>query len=243
MGHADFLAKVPLFQDLNREVLQRLGSGCKEELLPRGEYVFQEGDTNDLCYVVRQGAVKLFRTSGSREIILDILIERDILVEMTRLQQNQPRLTSAQALDRTAILTFKRSEFLALLENQPSLTFRLLEHMEQRLHDASAHIENLALLDSRHRVLRTLWWIFNKYSIAGPGDLRVAFRLTHRLLAGLSGTTRETVTRVLLELQDDHVLGFEGRSITAIAYPRKLQQLLDATAPPENKQSVEQAEP
>lgn len=229
MDHTGFLARVPLFQDLSQGDLQRISGVCKEERLPKGAYVFHAGDADDSCYIIQQGAIKLFRVSDQRETILDILIERDLLVEMAQLRPGHVRTTSAQALDKTVMLIIHRNEFVALLQRQHAIVLRLLDAMEQRLRDANEHIENLAVLDSRHRVLRTLWWIFNKYSIGSAGDFRVAFRLTHRLLAGLSGTTRETVTRVLLELQDNHVLGFEGRSIIAIAYPDKLQAMLGST--------------
>lgn len=229
MDHSGFLARVPLFQDLSRKDLRRLGDVCKEARLPKGAYIFQTGDADDSCYIIQQGAVKLFRVSNQRETILDILIERDVLVEMAQLRPGHVRTTSAQALDKTVLLIIHRNEFIALLQREQAIVLRLLDAIEQRLRDANEHIENLAVLDSRHRVLRTLWWIFNKYSIGSAGDFRVAFRLTHRLLAGLSGTTRETVTRVLLELQDHQVLGFEGRSIVAISYPDRLQAMLSST--------------
>lgn len=226
MDRLHWLAQVSLFQDLSPAELAVIAPLWREETLPRGAHLFRAGDPCRCCYLVRSGAVKVYRQHDGRETVLDIGIERDILVELTPLQRRLPHAASAETLDRTTLLTLDREALLMLLDAHPAITQQLVQELGHKLENARLQIENMALANVRRRILRTLWWVFNRYSISSTGDLRLAFRLTHQLLAALTGTSRETVTRVLLELQDQHALGFEGRYLVSLERPETVQRML-----------------
>jgi CRP/FNR family cyclic AMP-dependent transcriptional regulator len=56
----------------------------------------------------------------------------------------------------------------------------------------------------------------------GKSEMRFTMSLTHEELANLTGTSRESITRCLGRLQDDHLIQIKGASIL-IPDPDKLE--------------------
>ena len=72
--------------------------------------------------------------------------------------------------------------------------------MSLRLRKASSIIGNLSLLDVFGRVARTIVDLAEQEGVSTDEGIFVAKRPTQQELASMVGTTRETVSRVLSEL-------------------------------------------
>lgn len=228
MTDTHWLTNVSLFQSLEPDDRARIAALFHEHRLQRGEYLFHEGDPGDHFYIIKAGAFKIVRTAADgREQILDILVDGDVLGEMAMVEVGEVRSASAVALDPTSVLALRKTELIALLHEYPSISLKLLALLSQRLRNANRHLEDLVFLDSRRRVVKTLWQLAQEHGVTETQGQRIALRLTHQDLAGLAGTSRETVTRVLLHLQDHHALTFDRRNIL-ITNPRAVQELLES---------------
>jgi CRP-like cAMP-binding protein len=86
--------------------------------------------------------------------------------------------------------------------------------MSRRLRKASSIIGNLSLLDVFGRVARTIVDLAEQEGVSTDEGIFVAKRPTQQELASMVGTTRETVSRVLSELNRRGLVTMSGRSIT-----------------------------
>ena len=131
-GKADFLRRVPLFQDLAADQLARLAAMACEERHRGHELLFREGDAVDAFYLVREGAVTVFRAAQGRPMqILGRLEPGGFFGEMGLLNRAR-RLASARTLGPTTLLRVAKDDLIALLADNPGLELKLRAEVIRR---------------------------------------------------------------------------------------------------------------
>jgi CRP-like cAMP-binding protein len=98
-----------------------------------------------------------------------------------------------------------------VLHDNESITGALIRVLTARLRRANHQISTLALLDVYGRVARVIMDMAKEEG-RRLKDGRIAFRrATHQEIANRIGTTRETVTRMLKDLERQGLILVEGR--------------------------------
>ncbi|MDI3280622.1 MAG: Crp/Fnr family transcriptional regulator [Bacillota bacterium] len=213
---SSFLARVPIFASLDEEDLHRLLAIAGERTYRKGSTIFFENDPGEALYVILAGRVKVYKLAADgREKILAILGPGEYFGEMSLLD-GLPRSASTEAMETTRLLMIQRQEFLSLLSAHPSLALKVIAELSRRLRQANAQVEELAFLDVRGRVARGLLALVAAHGSPHPAGQRIDLRLTHKELASYCGAARETVTRVLLELQDSGAIEVDGHRIVVV---------------------------
>ena len=93
----DFLKNFPPFDILNKEQLLKISTNIKVQYIEKGSIVFNQNEKPHLYfYVVKDGAIGLYRTMDDDHILVDICDEGDIF-GLRPLIQNDHYLMSAQA--------------------------------------------------------------------------------------------------------------------------------------------------
>ncbi|MBE9048056.1 cyclic nucleotide-binding domain-containing protein [Pleurocapsales cyanobacterium LEGE 10410] len=133
----DFLGRVPLFQDLDREDLAELFDASDRRDLGKGEYIFQENEPADCFYIILSGAIEIIHQSESKAI----LNYGEIFGEISFLFDT-PRLVTAKAVESIQLLTINRQQLAQLLNKYPDL----LEHLERNLDEDKLNLGNLKQL-------------------------------------------------------------------------------------------------
>ena len=117
------------------------------------------------------------------------------------LLDNEPRSATAIAIEDSELLSLQRHDFQTVLADNRSIQSALIKVLTARLRRANHQISTLALLDVYGRVARV---IVDMARDEGRRlkDGRIAFRRpTHQEIANRIGTTRETVTRMLKDVE------------------------------------------
>ena len=223
---AEHLRTVPAFASLSEQQLETLAQSVKPESLARGEIVFHQGSRGSVLYIVLSGQVRIFTTSESgQELTVHIMRAGDFFGELALLD-GHPRAASAQAMCQTAALTLHRAAFLHTINTCPPIAASILEVMAARLRQTNLYAEQLAGLSASRRVVGQLLALAARYGVPEGGVMRIDLRLTQDDLASLSGTTRETVNRVLASLRDDGLIRVERARVSLLNLPR-LRAALD----------------
>ncbi len=114
------------------------------------------------------------------------------------------------------MLVLERDAFEALLEHTPRLVRKLAETLGRRLRKANALIHSLAFLDAHGKVAHAVLTLMRDAGQAMACGSIPAVHLTQRTLADLAGTSRETTTRVLSDLQQAGYLRLNHGAITIL---------------------------
>jgi len=118
------------------------------------------------------------------------------------------------ALGDSEVRLLRRADFIKLLEKHPRIALRLLEELTRRLRKADERIESLALLDVTGRLTGILLQLADEKGKDTDSGILIRSRPTHQELANMAGTTRETVTRVLKQLEFKEYISMSGKDIT-----------------------------
>jgi CRP-like cAMP-binding protein len=206
------LAHVPLFETLDAGDLERLSAKLVLRRYPRASRIFFTGDEGTTLCIVRRGRVKLALTSPEgREVILDLFGPGDVFGELALLD-GQPRSADAVAIEATQLLHLSREDFLRYLEDHPRVAIRLLGVLSRRLRRDATLVSDAAFLDVPARLARAILRLADTRADGTVGTPT----LNQETLAGLAGTTRETLNKWLGFFQDQGAVVWENGAVTVI---------------------------
>jgi len=97
-----------------------------------GEVIVRQGEPGDCMYVVQAGRVEIVQQSGAGEMRLAVLGEGDVFGEMA-LFERETRCATARVMGEARVLTLDKKSFLRRVHEDPSLAFRILQMMSQRI--------------------------------------------------------------------------------------------------------------
>jgi len=125
---AKALAGVPLFADFSKRHLQRLAGDTDELAFTPGEAVVREGEPGETLFVVLQGEGKVVRNGRK----VGAVMPGDFFGELAAIDA-QPRSASVVAVTPLVVLRLFRRHLMALLEDEPQLTLKLLDGIVRRI--------------------------------------------------------------------------------------------------------------
>jgi CRP/FNR family cyclic AMP-dependent transcriptional regulator len=221
---AGLLRSVPLFADLEEEELERFSRVAVPRSFPAGTRVFHEGDRSDACYIVREGSFRVTREhSDGRAITLATLGPGEVFGELAMLDGDL-RSASAEALSDGELLALPAVDVKGLLARHPEISVKLVVGLVRRLRAANERISRQSFQTVPSRVAGVLSQLVSEVSRSGE-DGEVTIRMNQADLAQLAGTSRESVSRFLADLERSGVVR-SGRGRVTVLDPAKLQNYI-----------------
>ena len=107
-----------------------------------GEPIARQGEIGECMYVIQQGQVEVVREQDGTEVQLATLEEGDFFGEMA-LFDRERRSATVRALGEARVLTVDKRTFLRRIHEDPSLAFRIVKGMSQRIRKLDAHVARL----------------------------------------------------------------------------------------------------
>jgi ATP-binding cassette subfamily B protein len=127
------LRMIPIFSNLELEVLADLAAQFDSEAFEPGVRIIQEGAQGDKFYIAVRGNLKVLKKdSEGRDVELAVLSDGDHFGEIA-LMKSVARTASIEALSHTSCLSLSRERFKRLVETQPELFKVLTDAMSARI--------------------------------------------------------------------------------------------------------------
>ncbi len=156
-----------------------------------GEVIAHEGDLADTLHLVRSGRVAVgLTTQYGNQVTFTLLGPGEVFGELALLDPESRRSATLTALEPTETMTLTRPEFDRLRAERPEFAQALVDLLVERVRRLSDQLVEALYVPADTRVLRRLLTAAQLY---GGTELP----LTQDDLAGLAGTARATVNRVL----------------------------------------------
>jgi CRP-like cAMP-binding protein len=187
-------------------------------VLARNDAVYRDGDRSDFVFVVDHGRVKIVRThiSGS-ETIVGIRTPGDIFGELGAIESGRIRTTSAIAIEPSRVHSVAAGTMRDLLAADIGFARAYTAGTARRLTEAERELTELAGKSVPGRLVDALGRLASMYGEEnGDGTLRIGINLTHRDLADLIGTSRETLTKELGVLADVGLVRVTPKTVTLV---------------------------
>lgn len=217
------LKNVPLFSTLDNRQLEALCKVGKINEYKRGTIILNQGAIGDTFYIVVSGSVKVtLINEDGREIILAVLKEGGFFGELSLLD-NEPTSASVVAMDAVLLFLLTRSQFNQLAITNPAILKNVHKEVCMRLRHANEKIESLAFLDVYGRTIMLIQKLAHERGVKTGNTIVIENAPTHKCLADMVGTTRETITRVIQILKKNgNIVSFKVRKIVLREYPNRL---------------------
>jgi CRP-like cAMP-binding protein len=189
----------PLLVDLPPEDVRRLLSIARRRTFARGEVVFHRDDPADTLHLVRSGclAVRVITPLGS-VATLQLVGPGECFGELALLGGAQVRSAKVEAISASETYALSRTDLDRLRTQHREIDVFLVELLGQRVAELTERLVEALYTPAPRRVRMMLDGLAERYR--EPSG-QATIPLTQDDLAGLAGTSRLTVNRVLHELQ------------------------------------------
>jgi CRP/FNR family transcriptional regulator len=212
------------FGNLSGAALAQFEAIAPEVSRARGEALFVEGETPRCVYVICSGRVKLSVSSREgRTAILRIAGPGEVL-GISAAMSGTPHETTAEAVELCRVKAIRVGEFLRFLQNYPEASAEATSCLLREYRVVLNNVCRLALPNTVAGRLATLLLEWLDVRRATASDRRFIVALTQEEIASMTNTSRETVSRVLHQFQQDKLISMKGASVT-ILQPRALELL------------------
>ena len=216
MSHVSFLRQVPLFESLDDAEIDALSELTFTRTFNKETVIILAEEEGDTLFIIKDGQVKVSIVSEEgREVILSLLGGGAVFGELSLLD-GKPRSANVVATEDTELLMLRRTDFVQLIYKTPQIATALLAELASRLRKTDRQIEGLALLDVTSRISETLLQLASEQGSESEEGIIIRNRPTHQELANMSGTTRETVSRVLKRLASQGYIISKGRQLVIL---------------------------
>ena len=206
------LRTLPLFEGISDNVLMAILSGLYVKTFGKKKLLYVQGNRIDTCYIVLDGAVKIFLESANgSESILGIATKGDILGDAAILE-NARFPTSAQTAEKVTVITIPVSVFRHLVEGNKQIASNLLVSFSGLMTKLFKQIQQNTALTASQRLGCFLLELYKKQSNSNSKTIELPY--AKQLIAAQLQMTPETFSRAMCELKN-HGLHFE-RSIVYI---------------------------
>lgn len=200
------LKRVPLFKDLTDDELAKIISIVVTRKYKKSQLVFHEGDLGEAVFFIKTGRVKIYKTSADgREQILHFFKDGDVFAEVVLFEGgNYP--ATVEVLEDSEIGMIKNKDLDNLLKINGEIAVHLLKLLSRRLREAQTLVRDLALKDTYSRSCGLIWKLACQQGIRISNGIKVELDLSRQDLASMIGTSRETFTRALSDLQKQKII-------------------------------------
>ncbi|MGI6731652.1 MAG: Crp/Fnr family transcriptional regulator [Anaerovoracaceae bacterium] len=200
---------VPIFNHLEPEQMQEIMGVIKDRFYEKGEILYGDGDPSDSLYIVRSGKIRIYRLSESgKEQLVRILTPGDFTGELA-LFRKSIHTSFAEAMVKTEVCMITRSDLQEFLLKYPSISLRILAEFSNRLDEAETQTTRFATEKVEARIA-----FFLAECIEEQESSEITLPMAKKDLASYLGTTPETISRKLAELEDSgYIRQNSGRKI------------------------------
>jgi CRP-like cAMP-binding protein len=207
------LRDLKMFEDFSDDELGDVEQIVTLRRFQRNEMIVRQGDASDSVFIVLSGSVAVFRDSGMRETILSLFAAGQLFGEMSMFEKGAVRSASVRAVTTSILGIFSRDDFGAMVARSPKMSRELLQLLAARLRSANEYIENARTKDATSRLASLLLRLGEQFGTVTEGGVQINVHLTHKEMANMIGTTRETLNRTLNGFWDLKLIDMRTRFI------------------------------
>jgi len=206
------LRDLELFNSLDRAQIEQVAFQASFQKFQKNDYLYKEGDDISFVYILRNGSVKSgVGTSEDKSLIKEIVYQNELLGENI-LTGSQKRKEFAQALTDTETLKMPVCFFKDMLEKNPQLCQELTIILIKKISNLESRMSNFVLKKAHSRIVDFLRKLAQTKGIKiGLDEILINHGLSHKEIANITDTSRQTVARVLGELKRNNIIHFSAR--------------------------------
>src|SRR3712207_2813733 len=183
-----------------------------------GTALYREGEPSGAVYFVREGRVKLYRTSGGpkvRDQILGVVGDGSV-VGLASALEGKPQSQGASALTDCVLYAVFRDDLVNLMASYPEASLRLARALATRTRELEDLVGDLVFHSAPQRVARMLLDLATEEGRVTKRGVVFRPSLSRQEMAEATGISREALSRTLSRLAQEGILDLGGKTVTIL---------------------------
>lgn len=192
-----------LFSHITDEEYEELNLDHHFIEAPKGEYIYFDSQFHNKLYFLKGGTIKIgYIDDEGKEVVKEIIREGEVFGQFT-LERDNLNGEFAQAYKGdVSLCAFNIEDFEKLLKSKPNIGFHFTKQVGQKLRKFESRLLNLLNKDVKTRLVNFLVMLAREEGETTDGEkFEIHNFLTHEDIAQLIGSSRQTVTTMLNELE------------------------------------------
>lgn len=183
--------------------------------IPAGRLIYQQGDAGREMFRIVEGVVRLSVSRGDGKEIVFLHFEEGDCFGVSSLIDGEPRPQTAEAVMPTIVQVIDAPSFAQLRESHRDFEGALLRLLALQMRVVSLHFIEASLSDLTGRVAARLAEYARPATGAGT-----SVRMPQNEIAALAGASRQSVNRVLQQMQAQGIIATEYNTIEILDFAR-----------------------
>ncbi len=153
----EILKKIEFFNLLSQEEIELINNSCEIVTLNKNNILFYEGEIAKSFYILLQGNLKLYKTTGiGDEIIIHNFTQPTMLAEMATFQNSAFPATAISVSKITKVAILEKEVFISLLQKNGNLSFHIIGSLIKKMKSLEQTIHRNLVYDSTQKVCSLL---------------------------------------------------------------------------------------
>ena len=203
---------VQLFDGLSDEQVNTILSSIPLRKYKKNHILIFEEDPIDRVYIIKSGALKIYRTYEDKEIILDFVRKHEVIGEVELFSKSHA-LSSVEVTEDAEIYHLSQVDFIALIYENKMILENIFRIHHQRFETLNKQIRNLTFYSVHTLVCRVLLDFLEKNEESTNLSIK---NINQSTIASMTGVTRESVSKAFKDLQDERILSLQPKTITVL---------------------------
>jgi CRP-like cAMP-binding protein len=208
---------------LNKDELIRIADCKTSYTVKKGETIFDEGDSLNGIYCIKDGVCKLSKLSDNGKDQIVKLVKKGELLGQRSLISEETTNLSAVAIEDMQVCYIPKQEILQFFNENNQFSLNMMKSVCGDLKDADDNMVNLAQKTVKQRLAETLLKLETDFGMHEDGSLKI--QLSREEIAGMIGTATESCIRLLSEFNKEGWITLQGKKIT-ITNKKEMQRLI-----------------
>lgn len=208
---------------LNKDELVRMADCKTSYVVKKGETIFDEGDSLNGIYCIKDGVCKLSKLSDNGKDQIVKLVKKGELLGQRSLISEESTNLSAIAIEDMQVCFIPKQEILQFFNENNQFSLNMMKSVCGDLKDADDNMVNLAQKTVKQRLAETLLKLESDFGSNDDGSLKL--QLSRDEIAGMIGTATESCIRLLSEFNKEGWISLQGKKIT-ITNKKELQRMI-----------------
>jgi len=220
------LSMVDILEPLSREEVRELSRRIPDTHYRQGQILYAPKERSEALFMLKKGRVRIYRIGhDGREFTLTVVGAGTVFGEMSLTAQRLEN-AYAEAMDRVVVCKMRKHDLERLIMDKPQVGLKVMGVLSERLSLAEDRMEDIALKEVPARLASFILQLVESEGVMTAEGPKIPTRYTHRQLATMIGSKRETVTKAFTLLQETGTVQLKGRRIH-VRDMRGLQQVAD----------------
>lgn len=199
-----------------RKKLEGFFCGYPLKSFKKGEIILRSGETSTKVGFTKSGYVRLYMvTESGQEITTEFFKPTLFLTAMLALTGRENKF-NFQTITPVEIYEVPNKDFLEYLDKNVDVAVDLKKNIMTAFLDLMDNTANLLAGNAYNRVALMVNSLTNRVEGKDSNYSKIDFGITHKLIASLTGLTRETVTLQMIRLEKEGIIVNKSKSIEVI---------------------------